>query len=49
MQYEAETVDQYLEQIPEDRKPIFETIRKAIKNNLPTGFEEGIKKGCFRK
>lgn len=42
MQYEAETVDQYLEQIPEDRKPIFENIRKAIKNNLPTGFEEGI-------
>ena len=42
MQYEAKTVDEYLEQIPEDRKPIIETIRKVIKNNLPKGFEEGI-------
>lgn len=42
MQYEANSVSEYLEQIPEDRKPIIEKIREKINNNLPKGFEEGM-------
>lgn len=42
MQYEANSVTEYLEQIPEDRKPIIEKIRSKINDNLPNGFEEGI-------
>ena len=42
MQYEANSVTEYLEQIPEDRKPIIEKIRSKINDNLPKGFEEGM-------
>lgn len=42
MQYEAKSVTEYLEQIPENRKPIIEKIRVKINNNLPKGFEEGM-------
>ena len=42
MQYEANSVTEYLEQIPADRKPIIEKIRAKINDNLPKGFEEGI-------
>jgi hypothetical protein len=40
MQYEAKSVTEYLEQIPENRKPIIEKIRVKINDNLPKGFEE---------
>lgn len=42
MQYEAKSVTEYLEQIPENRKPIIEKIRVTINDNLPKGFEEGM-------
>lgn len=42
MQYEAKSVTEYLEQIPENRKPIIEKIRVKINDNLPKGFEEGM-------
>ncbi len=42
MQYEAKTVDNYISQIPEDRKTAIRKLRKVILNNLPIGFEEGI-------
>ena len=42
MQYEAKSVTEYLEQIPENRKPIIEKIRAKINDNLPKGFEEGM-------
>ena len=42
MQYEANSVTEYLEQIPADRKPIIEKIRAKINDNLPKGFEEGM-------
>ena len=42
MQYEAKLVTEYLEQIPENRKPIIEKIRVTINDNLPKGFEEGM-------
>ena len=42
MQYEATSVDNYIEQIPEERKAAVNKLRKIILDNLPKGFEEGI-------
>jgi len=42
MQYEATTVDDYISQIPEERKSPMSKLRKVILANLPKGFEEGI-------
>ena len=42
MKYEASTPEEYINQLPEDRKPVIEKIRTVIKKNLPEGFEEGI-------
>ncbi len=42
MQYKATSVDDYINQIPEDRKEPIKKLRKIILDNLPKGFEEGI-------
>lgn len=42
MQYEASTPNDYIDQLPEDRKGPVGTLRKTILDNLPSGFEEGI-------
>ena len=42
MQYEATTVDDYINQIPEERKEPIRKLRQVILDNLPKGFEEGI-------
>ncbi|MEM7087313.1 MAG: DUF1801 domain-containing protein [Bacteroidota bacterium] len=42
MQYEATTPDDYISQLPEDRKGPVSILRKTILDNLPAGFEEGI-------
>ncbi|MBT3740880.1 DUF1801 domain-containing protein [Polaribacter sp.] len=42
MTYEANTPEEYVEQLPEDRKQAVQKIRAVIKKNLPKGFEEGI-------
>jgi len=42
MKYEAKTVEEYISQLPEDRKTAFMKLRKMILENLPKGFEEGI-------
>jgi len=42
MQHKAETVDQYIEQLPEERKIVISKIRKIILANLPEGFVEQI-------
>lgn len=42
MTYEANTPEEYVAQIPEERKPIISKLRKIIKDNLPEGFEEGL-------
>ena len=47
MQYQATTADDYISQIPEDRKSVFETLRQTIIDNLPKGFEEGIQYGMI--
>lgn len=42
MTYEANTPEEYIAQLPEDRQPAVERLRSIIKENLPSGFEEGI-------
>lgn len=42
MTYEASTPEEYIAQIPEERKAVIEKLRATIKDNLPNGFEEGI-------
>ena len=42
MQYDAQTPQDYIEQVPEDRKETLKKLRKTIADNLPDGFEEGI-------
>ncbi|HRG18123.1 MAG TPA: DUF1801 domain-containing protein [Flavobacterium lutivivi] len=47
MQSKAITVDEYIKDLPEDRKEVIEKIRKVILNNLPKGFEETISYGML--
>lgn len=47
MQSKATTPEQYINELPEDRKTIIADIRKAIKTNLPKGFEENISYGML--
>lgn len=47
MQYDAESVEDYIQQLPEDRKEPIERLRKVILDNLPEGFEETILYGMI--
>lgn len=42
MQYQANTVEEYLQQIPEERKEAVKKLTETVSNNLPKGFEAGI-------
>ncbi len=42
MKYEATSPEDYISQLPEERKIVVEKLRSLIKENLPKGFEEGI-------
>ena len=42
MQYDASSPDDYISQLPEDRKGPVQKLRQTVKDNLPSGFEEGI-------
>ncbi len=39
MQIKADTPEQYIGQLPEERKPVIEELRKVVLANLPEGFE----------
>jgi len=41
------TPEQYIEQLPDDRKEAIQQLRKVIKANLPKGFEETIGYGML--
>lgn len=47
MQSDAATVDEYLSQLPDDRREAIETVRIAILKNLPEGYEEIIDFGMI--
>ena len=42
MQYQANTVQEYIDQIPEERKAPIRKLKQIVSDNLPKGFEEGI-------
>ena len=42
MQYQADNVDHYISQLPEERKEPVQKLREIVQKNLPKGFEEGI-------
>jgi Domain of unknown function (DU1801) len=47
MQSKAKTVDQYLAELPEDRRAVIEAVRKVILKNLDKDFEEGMQYGMI--
>ncbi|MEM6720630.1 MAG: DUF1801 domain-containing protein [Bacteroidota bacterium] len=42
MKYQANTVDAYIEQLPEERKEVIQKLRSILQENLPEGFKEVI-------
>ncbi|NNK69943.1 MAG: DUF1801 domain-containing protein, partial [Flavobacteriaceae bacterium] len=47
MQYKATTPEEYVSQIPEERKGPIEKLRQVINKNLPKGYEETISYGMI--
>lgn len=47
MQSKATTPDQYIAELPEDRKEIMQKLREIVKKNLPKGFEETMQYGML--
>jgi uncharacterized protein YdhG (YjbR/CyaY superfamily) len=47
MQTFTATPDQYVAQLPDDRKEAITALRQAIKENLPPGFEETMSYGMI--
>lgn len=47
MQYPSKTPDQYLLEIPEERKEAMSKLRNTILENLPEGFEETMTYGMI--
>ena len=42
MQSKVTTVDEYLEEVPEERKAAMKKLRAVIRKNIPKGFKEGM-------
>ncbi|SEB96680.1 protein of unknown function (DU1801) [Tenacibaculum sp. MAR_2009_124] len=47
MKYEATSPEDYISQVPEERKEVLEKLRKTIRKNIPEGYEEGIQYGMI--
>jgi hypothetical protein len=47
MQYKANSPEEYISQIPENRIPYFKKLRETILINIPKGFEEQISYGVI--
>lgn len=47
VQSSAKSVDEYLDELPEDRKEAMTRLRKLIKKNLPKGYRESIGYGMI--
>ncbi len=47
MQSTARSVEEYLRELPEDRKRVLSELRRLIKKHLPKGYEEGIQYGMI--
>jgi hypothetical protein len=47
MRSEATTVDDYLSELPKERRQAIDNVRKVILNNLPPGYEEVMNWGMI--
>ena len=47
MKSTAKTVDEYLAELPLERRPAIETVRNVILDNLPAGYEEAMNWGMI--
>ena len=47
MQSSATSVEQYLQELPEDRKEVIGRLRQTILDNLPEGFKETMNYGML--
>ena len=47
MQSKAKTPDEYMQEIPDERKKAMTELRKTIKKNLPKGFAEAMGYGMI--
>jgi uncharacterized protein YdhG (YjbR/CyaY superfamily) len=47
MQSKATTVDDYIAELPEERRKALAQLRKVVKKNLPKGFKEGMGYGMM--
>ena len=47
MQSKATTVEEYLKEVPEDRREAFAKLRHTILSNLPEGFQEQMSYGMI--
>jgi hypothetical protein len=47
MQSKATTVEQYVQELPEDRQAVIIHLRKIIKKHLPKGFKEEMNYGMI--
>ena len=47
MQIPANTIEEYIAQIPEERQEVFTKLYKTISENLPDGFSEGCSYGMI--
>jgi hypothetical protein len=47
MQSKAATVEEYLTSLPEDRRTALSAVRKAIRDNLDSDYEEGMSYGMI--
>jgi hypothetical protein len=43
----ATTVEQYLEELPDDRRAVIAAVRKVITKNLPAGYQETMNWGMI--
>jgi len=49
MRSSASIVDQYLSELPDDRRQAVEAVRRTILANLPDGYEEVMNWGMITK
>lgn len=47
MTYQVSTPEEYVNAIPEERREVFEKLRKTIVENIPDGFREEINYGMI--
>lgn len=47
MKYEANSPDEYISKLPEERQLVISKMRETILKNIPNGFEEGMGYGMI--